>query len=74
VQKTRKWIKIPVVVGPSSCKSICNKHNIGRGFLPTTWRNNYKDAQANGGCSDEAGKTVEIVKNLAKVDTDNDFA
>merc|ERR1719242_712613 len=58
----------------SACKSKCNKHYIGRGYLQTTWLKNYQLAKDGGCTKDESGNSVDIVKNPEKVASDTALA
>lgn len=53
----------------ASCSSKCKVHYYGRGYLQTTWRDNYYKAYNNGGCDAE-----DIVKNPGKVATNTALA
>jgi len=58
----------------SDCKSKCNNHYIGRGYLQTTWLKNYQLAKDGGCTKDESGNSVDIVKNPEKVASDTALA
>jgi len=56
----------------SDCKTKCNNHYIGRGYLQTTWRWNYQNASDYGHCKEDSkGKAVDIVDDPDKVATDS---
>jgi len=56
------------------CKFDCNNQYFGRGYVQRTWRKNYVDANANGGCKNEKGNSVDIVENPEEVATDENLA
>merc|ERR1711988_718201 len=53
----------------AACSSKCKVQYYGRGYLQTTWRENYVKAKNDGGCN-----SVDIVKNPNKVATDTSLA
>merc|ERR1711988_1724714 len=53
----------------AACSSKCKVQYYGRGYLQTTWRENYVKAKNDGGCN-----SADIVKNPNKVATDTSLA
>jgi len=53
----------------ATCETKCKVHYYGRGYLQTTWRENYYNAYSKGGCN-----SVDIVKNPSNVASDSTLA
>jgi len=68
-------VSVPVNGTDLKTSDDCKKHYFGRGYLQTTWHENYVDAMNAGKCNkDSAGNDVDIVKNPEKVGTDEKLA
>merc|ERR1712087_530098 len=59
----------------ASCKDKCKVHYYGRGYLQTTWMDNYKNASELGNCNiDGDGDSVDILKDPSKIESDKRLA